>query len=95
MVGKWLLIIESVLLGLLITLSIPVWPIVVMMFGVTESTPSSQARRVYALVLAFPVVAIGSLIMAWRVDQHSPLRLLFMVLPVVHLVVLYLARVRH
>lgn len=91
---RWLLMAESIVLGLAIMLAVPVWALVPMFFGVTEYTPASEARRVYILLLAFPVVTIISLLLAWKVGDQSGMRGLYMALPIVHLVVLYLLRVK-
>ena len=95
MLEKRLLIGETVVLGLMLALCLPVWAVIPMLFGVTENTPPAAARRVYILLLAFPLVAIGSMVGAWMLDQPGPVRPLLMALPVAHIIVLYLARVKH
>ena len=94
MVPTWLLIAESVILGLVLGLALPVWALFPMLFGVTEYTPPGPARRVYTLLLLFPVVAIGSMVAAFLTSEAEPIRWLFVALPVLHVVVLYAARVR-
>jgi hypothetical protein len=94
MVPFWLLIVESIVLGLVLGLALPVWALFPVLFGVTEDTPPGPARRVYALLVLFPLVAIGSMTAAFLTGEAELIRWLFVVLPVLHIVVLYLARVR-
>ena len=90
----WLLTAEAVALGLLLALAVPVWALVPMEFGVTEHTPRAEARRVYALLLLFPVVAVGGVVGAFLLDPADPLRWALAALPAAHLLLLYLARAR-
>lgn len=95
MVPTWLLVVESVVLGLAVALALPVWALTPMLFGVTEETPPRPARRVYILLLLFPIVAAGSMIAGFLSDPESPVRWVFVLLPLLHLAILYVARVRH
>ncbi|MSU78198.1 MAG: hypothetical protein EXS16_08885 [Gemmataceae bacterium] len=92
---NWLLIVEAVLFGLVIGLSLPVWPLIPMFLGVRETTPPRPARRVYILLLLFPVVTAASLTAAFFTDPNDPLRWLFALLPPLHLLVQFFARVRN
>ena len=94
MVPRWLLIAESVLLGLMILLAAPVWALIPMLFGVRESTPRAAARRVYVLLALFPVVAVGTIATAWLTDPRAPSHWILVALPLCHLLLLLAARVR-
>ncbi len=91
----WLLITESVLLGLPIAAGLPLFALVPMIFGVTEETPPGPARRVYLLLVAFPLVVIGALFAAFRTEPDNPLRWVFALVPIAHLVGLFLFRVKN
>jgi hypothetical protein len=95
MVPQWLLIVESVILGLLLLLCLPVWALIPVLFGVKEDTPSGQARRVYVLLLLFPVVAIGAMVGAFMTESTPVFRWVFVIFPLLHLMVLFLVRIRH
>ena len=94
MIPRWLLIAESVGLGLLVALALPVWALVPLLFGVTELTPRRRARPVIALLLLFPPLALGSMVAAFRMDPGRPAAAVWMALPLLHLAVLFAARVR-
>ena len=95
MAPQWLLIVEAVILGLLLVLCVPVWALIPVLFGVREDTPSGQARRVYALLLLFPIVAISAMAGAFVTEPTQASRWVFMILPLLHLMVLFLVRIRH
>ena len=88
MLSKWILIAETVVLGLAIALSIPMWAMIPMLFGITEFTPSEQARPIYIMLIAFPIVTIICLTLAWRADPASVMRWVMMIIPVAHLLIL-------
>ena len=88
MFSKWLLIAETVVFGLAFALCIPMWAMVPMLFGITEFTPREQARPIYILLIAFPIVTIVSLVLAWRADPNSVMRWIMMIIPVAHLLIL-------
>ena len=88
MLSKWLLLAETIVLGLAIALSIPMWAMIPMLFGITEFTSSEQARPIYILLIAFPIVTIVCLTVAWRADAGSVLRWAMMIIPVAHLLIM-------
>lgn len=92
---KWLLIFETAILGLVMLAALPMWAMVPMLFGVTEHTSNTDARPIYILLILFPIVAIGSLFFAWQAEPGSLLRNIMMLLPIVHLMVLFIFRVKH
>ncbi len=92
MLSKWILIAETVVLGLALALSIPMWAMIPMLFGITEFTPSEQARPIYILLIAFPIVAIACLALAWRADPGSVMRWVMMIIPIAHLAIMFKMR---
>ncbi len=93
MLSKWILIAESAIFGLVFALCIPMWAMVPMLFGVTEFTSSAQARPLYVVLLAFPLVTAIALTLAWRADPNGLLRWIAMVVPLLHLSVLFAVRI--
>lgn len=95
MFSKWVLIVETAIIGLAVVLCIPMWAMVPMLFGITEFTPSEQARPIYILLIAFPIVTAIALTLAWRADPGSLFRWAMMLIPIIHFLVAYKMRISH
>ena len=68
------------------------WAMIPMLFGITEFTSSEQARPIYVLLIAFPIVTIISLVLAWQADPGSVMRWVMMIIPVLHLAIMFKMR---
>jgi hypothetical protein len=91
---KILLIIESAILGLLMMAAVPMWAMVPMFFGITEYTDASDARPIYILLILFPIITIAALVTAWNAEPSSVLRLIMMLIPILHIVLLLVFRIK-
>lgn len=93
--SKWILIAETAIFGIVIAGAIPMWAMVPMLFGVTEFTSEADAKPIYMALLAFPVVAIGALLGAWFSEPGSGLRWVLMMLPIIHVGIIFAIRIKH
>lgn len=91
---KWILIIETIFIGIVLFAAIPMWAMVPMFFGVTETSSANDAKPIYVLLILFPIVAIGALIVAWNAAPSSILRPVMMLLPILHIIALFMVRLK-
>jgi hypothetical protein len=100
MVPQWIFVVESVVLGLLLGLALPVWGFVLMMFGLGSMAEEQAAdwhrTLIYTLFYGFPLVAVASMVVGGLLmRRESVWRWAFVAVPFIHGVVLWTVRLKN